>query len=114
MSWLHRHLPAKQALNSKQSNIGYVRIIRKNLRKSGYFSVGLIIIPILIIMFFPFIVYWILPETKDLGLEMIQSYFIPSKTVFYVDLPLGDEKNKNSNKTDICITNNTDYGSTFV
>ena len=65
-------------------------------------------------MFFPFIVYWILPETKDLGLEMIQSYFIPSKTVFYVDLPLGDEKNKNSNKTDICITNNTDYGSTFV
>ena len=45
---------------------------------------------------------------------MIQSYFIPSKTVFYVDLPLGDEKNKNSNKTDICNTNSTDYGSTFV
>ena len=61
-------------------------------------------------MFFPFIVYWILPETKDLGLEMIQSYFIPSKTVFYVDLPLGDEK-KNSKENDITIT---DYGSTFV
>ena len=45
---------------------------------------------------------------------MIQSYFIPSKTVFYVDLPLGDEKNKNSNKIDICNTNSTDYGSTFV
>ena len=114
MFWLHKNLPAKQALNSKQSGKGYVRIIRKILRKSGYFNVGLIIIPILIINFFPFIVYWILPETKDLGLEMIQSYFIPSKTVFYVDLPLGDEKNKNSNKTDICNTNSTDYGSTFV
>ena len=32
------------------------------------------------------LVYYILPETKDMGLEMIQSYFTPNKTVFYVDL----------------------------
>jgi len=32
------------------------------------------------------IVYCILPETKDMGLEMIPSYFTPNKTVFYVDL----------------------------
>ena len=32
------------------------------------------------------IVYCILPETKDLGLEMIQTYFMPNRTVFYVDL----------------------------
>lgn len=32
------------------------------------------------------LVYWILPETKDLGLEMIQTFFTPNKTVFYVDL----------------------------
>ena len=38
------------------------------------------------------IVYCILPETKDMGLEMIQNYFTPSKTVFYVDLdPEGDK-----------------------
>ena len=29
MFWLHRHLPAKQALNSKQSAKGYERIIQK-------------------------------------------------------------------------------------
>ena len=33
MFWLHRHLPAKQALNSK----GYERIIREILRRYGYF-----------------------------------------------------------------------------
>ena len=32
------------------------------------------------------VVYCILPETKDMGLEMIQNYFTPSRTVFYVDL----------------------------
>merc|ERR1712129_59732 len=32
------------------------------------------------------IVYCILPETKDMGLEMIPSYFTPNKTIFYVDL----------------------------
>ena len=31
------------------------------------------------------LVYWILPETKDMGLEMIQNFFMPNKTVFYVD-----------------------------
>ena len=38
MFWLHRHLPAKQALNSKQSTTGYDRIIWEILRRSGYFS----------------------------------------------------------------------------
>lgn len=32
------------------------------------------------------IVYFILPETKDVSLEMIENYFIPKRTVFYVDL----------------------------
>lgn len=32
------------------------------------------------------VIYCILPETKDMGLEMIQNYFTPSRTVFYVDL----------------------------
>jgi len=31
------------------------------------------------------VVYFILPETKDLGLEMIQEYFMPQRTIFYVD-----------------------------
>lgn len=31
------------------------------------------------------VVYFVLPETKDMGLEMIQKYFMPAKTVFYVD-----------------------------
>ena len=31
------------------------------------------------------VVYCTLPETKDLGLEMIQAYFTPARTVFYVE-----------------------------
>ena len=38
MFWLHRHLPAKQALNSKQSIKGYKRIIQEILRNPGYFN----------------------------------------------------------------------------
>ena len=38
MFWLHRHLPAKQALNSKQFAKRYERIIWKILWRSGYFS----------------------------------------------------------------------------
>ena len=34
-----------------------------------------------------------------MGLEMIQTFFTPNKTVFYVDLPLKMEKN-NTNKKD--------------
>ena len=37
MFWLHRHLPAKQVLNSKQSAKGYEQIIWEILRRSGYF-----------------------------------------------------------------------------
>ena len=33
----------------------------------------------------PLVVYFILPETKDLGLEVIQDYFKPQRTIFYVD-----------------------------
>ena len=39
------------------------------------------------------IVYCILPETKDMGLEMIQSYFTPNKTVFYVDIEVPKNDN---------------------
>jgi len=38
------------------------------------------------------VVYCVLPETKDMGLEMIQNYFTPSRTVFYVDLDSDSEK----------------------
>jgi len=38
------------------------------------------------------VVYCILPETKDMGLEMIQNYFTPARTVFYVDLDSEVEK----------------------
>ena len=38
MFWLHRHLLAKQVLNSKQSTKGYERIIQEILIRSGYFS----------------------------------------------------------------------------
>ena len=40
MFWLHRHLPAKQALDSKWSDSGYERIIRKILRISGCFRMS--------------------------------------------------------------------------
>ena len=33
------------------------------------------------------LVFWILPETKDLGLEMIQLYFTPPNTIFYLKTP---------------------------
>ena len=39
MFWLHRHLPAKQALKSKQSTKGYERMIPEILRRSGCFTV---------------------------------------------------------------------------
>ena len=48
------------------------------------------------------LVYLILPETKDMGLEMIQNYFLPPTTVFYVDLDCeaggrpSDKKRRNS------------------
>ena len=32
------------------------------------------------------IVYVVLPETKNVSLELIPKYFEPQKTVFYVDL----------------------------
>ena len=37
MFWLLKHLPSKQALNSKQSTKGYERKIQEILRRSGYF-----------------------------------------------------------------------------
>jgi len=33
------------------------------------------------------VVYWTLPETKDLCLELIRNYFTPPQQVFYIDLP---------------------------
>ena len=32
------------------------------------------------------VIYFILPETKDMSLEMVENYFLPSRTRFYVDL----------------------------
>ena len=32
------------------------------------------------------VIYFILPETKDMSLEMIENYFLPNRTRFYVDL----------------------------
>ena len=43
MFWLHRHMPAKQALNSNQSTKGYERIIGTILGGSGYFRSSLLI-----------------------------------------------------------------------
>jgi hypothetical protein len=38
------------------------------------------------------IVYFTVPETKDLGLEQIQNYFTKQRTIFYVELPADKEK----------------------
>ena len=43
MFWLHRHLPAKQALNSKQSAKGHERLIPEILIRSDYFFDSMII-----------------------------------------------------------------------
>ena len=32
------------------------------------------------------IVYFVLPETKNLGLEQVQSFFTPAKTIFYIEM----------------------------
>jgi hypothetical protein len=44
------------------------------------------------------VVYFTVPETKDLGLELIQHYFTKQKTIFYRDLDLvKEEQNNNTN-----------------
>ena len=37
------------------------------------------------------VVYFTLPETKDLGLELIRYYFTPPQTVFYIELDESDK-----------------------
>ena len=32
------------------------------------------------------VIYCIVPETKDLSLEMVENYFLPNRTRFYIDL----------------------------
>lgn len=32
------------------------------------------------------VIYCIVPETKDMSLEMVENYFLPKRTRFYVDL----------------------------
>ena len=32
------------------------------------------------------VIYFILPETKDISLEMVEHYFTPNRTIFYVDV----------------------------
>jgi len=46
---------------------------------------------IFIIIFTP-VIYFILPETKDLSLEMIQQYFTPQETVWYTSLGTGPDQ----------------------
>ena len=46
---------------------------------------------IFLIIFLP-VVYFIIPETKDLSLEMIQQYFTPQVTVWYTDTDNGAGK----------------------
>lgn len=48
------------------------------------------------------VVYLVLPETKDVGLEMIQHYFLPAKTIFYVseDFFDDDRRPKSDGQTD--------------
>ena len=81
-----------------------IRAFGKGITRSatcGFMVIGLKIYPMLelnfgvdgtffifsgVLVFFLPIVYWILPETKDMGLELIQTFFTPNRTVFYVDL----------------------------
>jgi len=39
------------------------------------------------------LVYYILPETKDIGLEEIQKYFEPSKSIFKVGISIIKREN---------------------
>jgi hypothetical protein len=39
------------------------------------------------------VVYFTLPETKDLGLELIRYYFTPPQTIFYVELDESEKTN---------------------
>ena len=32
------------------------------------------------------VIYCVVPETKDMSLEMVENYFLPNRTRFYVDL----------------------------
>ena len=32
------------------------------------------------------VIYFILPETKDVALELVSTFFTPAKTIFYVDI----------------------------
>jgi hypothetical protein len=43
-------------------------------------------------------IYLIVPETKDLGLEVIQEYFLPPRTVFYVDIDTDSVKDTTKTK----------------
>jgi len=40
------------------------------------------------------VVYYVLPETKDVALEMVQNYFKKEKTVFYIDVETTVPKNE--------------------
>ena len=39
----------------------------------------------ILFLFMP-VVYLTLPETKDIALELVHTYFTPTKTVFYLDV----------------------------
>ena len=54
--------------------------LEKNLYLYGTFFT----FSIMMLFFLP-VVYFILPETKDISLEMIQEYFRPSNAVLYTE-----------------------------
>ena len=62
-------------------------ILSENLGVHGTFF----LFSVVLLLSLP-IVYCILPETKDMGLEMIQTFFTPNKTIFYVDVVTNENK----------------------
>ena len=39
----------------------------------------------ILLLFLP-VIYFIVPETKDVALELVPTFFTPVKTIFYVDV----------------------------
>jgi hypothetical protein len=52
------------------------------------------------------VVYFTVPETKDLGLELIQHYFTKQKTIFYRDLEKEEQNNNTNNNQSSVQTQN--------
>ena len=77
-------------------SLKFFPVLESNLTFYGafYFFAGILLLSVPI-------VYFTVPETKDLGLEQIQNYFTKQRTIFYVDLDFdlqpGKEKGQDLN-----------------